>query len=125
MQTEKQTEKQITEYELLDHGIDGAQYFPGCGTAFTSFDHVATGCGDNFAEALDDCFELMAQGAFGSIDFDALENQIKADVGYTGRDWPTTPSASEEFRKANDMSNDDDDMDGCEMHYYVSIRYNL
>jgi len=53
----------IGKFELVDHGIDGSQYFQGCGTTFTEYHHVVTGCGDNFAEALDDALEMLAQYA--------------------------------------------------------------
>ena len=43
--------KKITEFEIVSHGIDGEQYFPGCGVACTSFDDVATGIGDTEQEA--------------------------------------------------------------------------
>ena len=114
--------KQVTDYELIDHGIDGSQYFQGCGAAYTKFDNVATGAGDTFAEALDDALEQMA---WSDVETEGLEERIKADYN-DGQPWPEGPSASEEFRKANDISEDDDNaMEDCELHYYVSIRYNL
>jgi len=54
------TKLKVGAMELIDHGITGSQYFQGCGTAFTQYDHVATGCGDNFAEALNDAVDMMA-----------------------------------------------------------------
>ncbi len=53
--------KTITDHQLLDHGVEHAQYFQGCGTAFTEFDDVSTGCGHTFKEALDDCLDMLAQ----------------------------------------------------------------
>ena len=53
--------KKVTEYEVIDHGFDGEQYFQGCGTSFTEFDDVATGIGDNSREAFDDALESLAQ----------------------------------------------------------------
>ncbi len=47
-------------YELIDHGIHHPDYFQGCGTAFTDYDHLVTGIGDNLAEAIEDCLEQMA-----------------------------------------------------------------
>jgi hypothetical protein len=40
-----ETKTQITEFEVIDHGIDGSQYFQGCGVAYTKFKYVVTGCG--------------------------------------------------------------------------------
>ena len=100
-------EKTVSAYELIDHGIDASQYFQGCGTAFTRFSRVVTGCGDNPAEAIEDALEQIACGE-DSVDVDALEAQILADEGW--REFPTSPSVTD---------NSD------ELYYYVSIRYNL
>ena len=50
----------IADYEIVNHGIIYPDYFPGCGVSGTQFDCVATGIGDNAAEAIDDCIEQMA-----------------------------------------------------------------
>ena len=75
------TRTKVTEYQLLDHGIDHAQYFQGCGTAFTKYDHCVTGCGDNPAEALADSLDSIAQDGF---DAEALEALILAEEGGEG-----------------------------------------
>lgn len=103
----KPAKKTVSAYELIDHGIDGCQYFPGCGTYGTAYSHVVTGCGDNPAEAIEDALEQIACGE-DSVDVDALEAQILADAGW--REFPTSPSVTD---------NSD------ELYYYVSIRYNL
>jgi hypothetical protein len=90
----------VTDFEVVDHGIDGSQYFQGCGVALTRYEHVATGCGDNFREALDDCLEMMAQ----SDDIANLESLIVADIDAYGKE--SVPEDSEDT------------------YYYVSIRYN-
>lgn len=51
----------VTEWQILDHGREHEQYFQGCGTAFTKYEHVATGIGDDAREALDDATESVAQ----------------------------------------------------------------
>ncbi|KKK96518.1 hypothetical protein LCGC14_2661980, partial [marine sediment metagenome] len=56
--------KIIGEFELIDHGIDHCQYFPGCGIAYTNFKNVVTGTGDNPAEAIDECLDQASQGGF-------------------------------------------------------------
>jgi len=53
--------KMIGKFEVVDHGIDGDQYFQGCGLTFTSYEDIATGIGENFAEAVDDALEILAQ----------------------------------------------------------------
>lgn len=100
--------KPITDYELIDHGIDGAQYFQGYTTSFTKFNRCETGCGANFAEALDDCFEQIASD--GEYEIDGLEDRIKKDDDVT--EWPTKPNTNE-YHAENEDS---------EMYYYVSIR---
>lgn len=51
----------ITDFEILDHGIDNPDYFPGCGVSFTPFSACYTGIGDSAAEALNDALDSMAQ----------------------------------------------------------------
>lgn len=47
----------LKSHEIIDHGVYHSQYFQGCGTAFTPFTHVFTGCGDNAKEAYEDALE--------------------------------------------------------------------
>ena len=101
----------VKDYELLDHGIDHAQYFSGCGVAYTSFENVVTGCGENFAEAIEDAFEQIAQASF---DVTTLEERIREDE-HCDR-WPTAPCANEDVSEQ--------DLEGSELYYYVSIRWN-
>jgi hypothetical protein len=93
------------EYELIDHGIEHAQYFQGCGTAFTSFDNVVTGCGSNAAEAIDDALEALAQ-----CDVDAEELNARMLKDENRKSWPKRPAVTS---KHSD-----------EHYYYVSIRWN-
>ena len=97
--------KRIADFELVDHGIENEQYFQGCGVAFTTFSDVATGIGDNPAEAIDDCLEQIAQN---DVDVDGMEARILADLGR--KKLPLRPSVKQSA-------------DDC--HYYVSIRYNV
>ncbi len=122
----------ITDYQLLDHGIDGSQYFPGCGVYGTSFDHVVTGCGDNFSEAINDALESMAQGVeCNGVDIEAFEHQMLTDEGLLvdgepPQCWPHEPSANAVARKSNgDMSEEEWENADCDVYYYVSIRYNV
>ena len=52
----------ITDWDIIDHGIENSQYFQGCGTAFTNYENVVTGTGDNPQEALEDALESIATG---------------------------------------------------------------
>lgn len=104
--------KKVSDFELVDHGIEGSQYFQGCGTSHTPFAYVVTGCGDNPREALDDALEIAAQGD-PSIDVADLERRILEEEGVEA--FPETPSASE-------GTEEDEESD---TYYYLSIRYNV
>jgi hypothetical protein len=96
------------EFQLLDHGIDHAQYFPGCGVAFTEYKQCFTGCGSNCAEAINDALEQIAM----STDYDVteLEKRMLYENGLT--EWPTVPN-TDKAHEENEES---------ELYYYVSIR---
>jgi hypothetical protein len=98
------------DFQLLDHGIDHAQYFQGCGVAFTDYRVCFTGCGSNCAEAVEDCLEQIAMD--GSYDVKDLEERIKAEYLPNGEQWPLQPN-TDEFNEENEES---------EMYYYASIR---
>ena len=106
------TERKITDHAIDDHGIDGAQYFPGASNVFTDWTGLAVGRGDNFAEAIEDAMEDLAQQGW---DTDGMEARILADEGWDA--LPTMPSAHD------DCSTDDHECDdGCELGYYVVLR---
>jgi hypothetical protein len=96
------TSTKIEAFEVVDHGIENEQYFQGCGIAFTDYTGIATGIGNNFAEAVDDALESLAQADW---DTDGMEARILADIGK--RTMPRRPAVSV---KAEDC------------YYYVSIR---
>jgi len=56
--------------EIVDHGIEHESYFQGCGTSFTGYEHVVTGCGNDASEAIEDCLEQMAMSGY---DVDSLD----------------------------------------------------
>lgn len=94
--------KHILEFEVIDHGIEHAQYFQGCSTYLTKWDFCVTGCGDSYLDAIDDALELLAQSDF-DVDFidedpEVIEDMKLAEAG------PTTDGYSDEH------------------FYYVSIR---
>lgn len=115
----------ITEFELVDHGIDSPSYFQGCGTTFTSYDHVVTGTGDNPREALDDLVEMAAQYA---IPVDGVPRIIERDgqeyvnpeawddIDVTDlysrigkKDFPEVPSAWQKMLEANGLEDAEDE----------------
>lgn len=98
----------VTSFEVVDHGIEHSQYFQGCGTSFTSYNHVATGIGSNFAEAYEDATEMMSQGE-ENINFDGFDARVLEEIGRKA--LPKRPQVTS---KHSD-----------EHYYHVSIRYNL
>ena len=100
--------KIISDYEIIDHGIENSQYFQGCGTAFSKYENVVTGCGSNPSEAIADALDQIS-----AMDFNVcatLESEV--DVGeYLGTTSPNTNPSHEE--------NED-----SKMYYYLSIRWN-
>ncbi len=92
----------ITSFQVVDHGIEHAQYFQGCGVAFTEYDECVTGCGNDAAEALEDAIESLCQTE------DVTTAQAEAmHLEIDSADSDTVPEDSEEL---------------C---YYVSIRYSI
>ncbi|MCB1745253.1 MAG: hypothetical protein KDK91_33100 [Gammaproteobacteria bacterium] len=63
--------KPIQEYQVICHGVDHTQYFPGCGVCRTPFTDVAIGIGETTAEALDDALDQLAQGDWNVEHHDA------------------------------------------------------
>jgi hypothetical protein len=51
----------VREFEVVYHGIDHEQFFPGCGTAHTRFTEAFSGIGDSPRAAAEDALEAAAQ----------------------------------------------------------------
>lgn len=49
----------LKSYEIIDHGMDGSQYFQGCGISRTKYTHVWTGAGESSKEAYNDALDQM------------------------------------------------------------------
>lgn len=79
--------KRVAEYELEDIGIDHQQYFTGRGTAYTNWDSVYVGTGDNPAEAIGDALDSAAQDGW-VVDVPAKEAE----------NWQEHPSVSDHIR---------------------------
>jgi len=88
--------KKVTDYEIINHGIEGSQYFQGCGIAYTEYTEVYTGIGDNPHDALEDALE---QAAMSDWDVEGITNDLS--------EVDTVP---------------DDAEDASELHHFVSIR---
>jgi hypothetical protein len=89
--------KKVNAFEIVDHGVDHEQYFPGCGVACTEFISVATGIGDSAHEAMEDALEQLAMMDW---DVDGIKNDLSEE------------SQIEEVPE-DEIS---------EHHYYVSVR---
>lgn len=98
--------KHVTEYEVIDHGFDAEQHFQGCGIAYTEYEDVATGIGDNAQEAFDDALESLAQNDWDISTIKGKRRLSRAGVRGYIRSLDLNP----------------DQGDGEETHAYVSIR---
>lgn len=103
--------KTISEFELIDHKIQHSQYFQGCGTVFTRFEHVITGIGNNPMIAICDCLNQMAMAGFNA---ENMEARIMKQEGWEA--LPTDP-AVQWNRDIGEVPND-------QLYYYVSILWN-
>ena len=96
----------ITDFEIVDHGLESSDYFLGCGVSFTPYEHCVTGCGDNPREAMDDLFEQVSmEHDLGDLE-ERVAKELLAPNGM--RNYPTTPESR------HDME-----------YYYISIRFNI
>jgi len=86
-------------FEILVHGADHEQYFPGCGTAHSNFQNVSTGVGVNAKEAYEDAVE----GIYSHLGSDADKLHL-----------PKRPRG---------IRSDDEAPSSEGWWYYVSIRY--
>jgi hypothetical protein len=127
------------EVEVLDFGIDHSQYFPGIGTAYSSFSSADYGVGDNYAEALEDVLETISQRE----DSDVSRKIVEAVYEYLGKTEAevkelTSPSVAEELRfqsRVTDLDGNEDQeateeafermSENCELYYHVGIRYTV
>lgn len=105
----------VVDFEVLDHGEDGSQYFPGCGVYGSKFDHVATGVGDTGAEAFADALEQMA-----SSDPEARMSKLQE---HWARQSLSNPDKS--AFESLDHSECGKDHDGDDWAHRVSIRYTV
>lgn len=62
-------------YKLIDHGIENCQYLIPHGTAFTPYANSVIGCGDTFAEAIENALASIENTSIA----DKLDKLIKTD----------------------------------------------
>ncbi len=80
--------KIIGAFEVVDHGWENSQYFQGCGTSFTAYNDIATGCGSSQRDALDDSLESLAQNGWEVEDLhNYLASVYKGTESQEGEDW--------------------------------------
>ena len=108
-------------WEIIDHGIDHSQYFQGCGVSYTEFDHVATGCGETPLEAIDGALDAIAMAHDNT---DELIAAIEASEDYAACK-ASDISVYKHLVRHGEIEDGDDYPEGCELHYYVSIRYSI
>lgn len=58
----RNSKKKVEQFEVIDHGIDHAQYFQGCGAG--GYDEVATGVGECAHEAMEDALKQLASNSW-------------------------------------------------------------
>lgn len=104
------TAKMIADYQIVDHGIEWSDYFQGCGTAFTDYTDVATGCGEDYMSALEDALESLAQNDW---DTESVKPEDHDD-----------DSVSAWIERARGDNGDDGESEysGETPYYYVSVR---
>lgn len=98
---------QVTDYEIICHGIMLPDYFQGCGTSFTSYEFCDTGTGDNPKDAADSALDCIACSGF----------EISTELEKECESLPELPSVA-----------DSAELDSLEYdypHYFVSIRFNI
>jgi len=101
--------KRITEYEILDHGVDHSQYFRGCGVSFTKYDDVATGHGRSLYEALENALdELQGRGYEIESNIDLVDECANAN--------------DNDDVKRSFSDTGEEEQEDHELYYYASIR---
>lgn len=104
----------LTDYQILRHGVESSDYFQGCGTSHTQFDHVQTGIGDTEEEAFNDAIESIAMSeSFAEGEIERLEKEHGEN--WDGRNVQAVCGLSDEEVEGNDSL----------PYWRVSIRYNV
>ena len=102
--------KALLNYEIIDHGVNDSQYFQGCGTALTEFDHVVTGCGHTCREAFSDAILQMEDCETGEL---SPQCENADDTGLCTL-FDCEFASDEERENCGE----------CGLYFYLSIRFN-
>jgi hypothetical protein len=118
-------------YEIIDHGVDHAQYFGGCGTFGTRFDRTVTGAGCSAKEAGDDALDQF----WDTVDKQTFPieqaEQMHAEIEKMSTRDDAHHACRVEFDRTLKRYKDENERDAawdkyhetCEMYHYVSIRW--
>lgn len=106
---ETATYPRIKDLECADLGTDHAQYFPGVGVAFTSFDTVYLGVGESYADALNDA---AAQLWCAEESTDTLSDLLSDEIANSD----TTEDAH-----ADCEHDESEGAEPCEWNHYAAI----
>ena len=60
----KMADKKVSDFQLIDHGMENSSYFQGHGISRTAWDDTATGVGSTAHEAVEDALEQIAQNGW-------------------------------------------------------------
>jgi hypothetical protein len=104
-----------TNFEVVDLGVEVADYFQGFGVSFTPFSDSVVGVGNSPREALEDALEQIANSG---DDTQELENAIREQHP---RYYEAAGSQSVE-EIVSEWEGDDNEQ--TDRYYYVGIRYN-
>lgn len=79
------------DYEINFHGVEHSDYFPGVGTAFTEWEHVYVGIGNDTREAYEDAQEGFFTGFNTDFEFPSFEDSglpfVEVEEGEEDHPW--------------------------------------
>lgn len=93
----------VIKMQFVDHGIENASYFQGCGVALTEYDTCFTGIGISAISAIEDCLEQAACMGY------KIDKELEQD-------------ALDDTEFSDDSVPDNDDDSDNELYYHVSVR---
>jgi hypothetical protein len=106
--------RKIRAFEIEAHGVEHAQFFQGAGLAFTNFDAIATGAGENAQEAYEDAADQLAMEGWDTNKLPSSESALRR------RGLHKSDSVARVIRESGEDPNERPD--DCELYYYVTIR---
>lgn len=116
----------IVEWKVEDLGIEHSSYFQGAGTAYTKWDMVFVGIGDDYFEALDDALEQAAMSLSLEDSDNILETIEKEEHASITEQQVSDASVStyqDELVAEGEI--DEDDLGESELFYHVAVYVKL